>query len=295
MKARTFLFISVFSLGMMSISQAQETEKVGHVGDSSTKPTIKSLLYGFDILDIVRGLEGKIDFELSGTFTSKHIWHGLDLLDDHGAFIPVGTIIFGDSGFSAKIIDVYPLSSGFERSVERNYAGFYTGALMEGTPWITHFTTNYFYYGKPKVAGRKGDSQEIGSTFFWPQLISVGDNYITPSYYLGYIWASKHNSDIRGCEGFIHVFGLGYDFEIPNFWPDGKKQAFRLSGDITYNDGFAGHTIDHDWSHVVFGISTNFNKGGLAVTPSLNYQISMDDSVNTENELWCSVSATYRF
>ena len=295
MKVRTFLFIGVLLLRMMSVSQAQEAAKVGQGQDSSSKPTIKSLFYGFDVLDLVRGLEGKIDFELSGTFTSKHIWHGLDLLDDHGAFIPVGTVIFGESGFSAKIIDVYPLSSGFETSVERNYAGFYTGALMEGTHWATHFTTNYFYYGKPKVPGHKGDAQEIGSTFFWPQLISVGDNYITPSYYLGYIWASTHNSNIRGCEGFIHVFGLGYDFEIPNFWPDGQKQAFRLSGDITYNDGFAGHTIDHDWSHVVLGINTNLKKGGLTITPSLNYQISMDDSVNSENELWCGVNATYRF
>lgn len=213
MKVRTFLFLSIsmFSSGMMSVSQVQGTEKVVQGGDSSATPTIKSLLFGFDVLDIARGLEGKIDFELSGTFTSKHIWHGLDLLDDHGAFIPVGTIIFGDSGFSAKIIGVYPLSSGFETSVERNYAGFYTGALMESTPWPTHFTTNYFYYGKPKVPGHKGDSQEIGSTFFWPNIISVGYNYITPSYYLGYIWASKHNSNIRGYEGFIHVFGLGAD------------------------------------------------------------------------------------
>ncbi len=295
MKARTFFLIEVFLLGMMGVSQAQEAEEVAQGGDSSTKPIIKSLFYGFDVLDIVRGLEGKIDFELSGTFTSKHIWHGLDLFDDHGAFIPVGTVTFGDSGFSAKIIDVYPLSSGFERSVERNYAGFYTGAFLEGTPWATHFTTNYFYYDKPKVPGHKGDSQEIGSIFFWPQHISIGDNYITPSYYLGYIWASEHNSNIRGCEGFIHVFGLGYDFEIPNFWPDGKKQAFRLSGDITYNDGFAGSTIDHDWSHVVFGISTNIKKGNLTITPSLSHQISMDDSVNSENELWCGINVTYRF
>lgn len=296
MKARIFL-ISVFSFWVfgMNVPRAQGTEKVVQGGDTGATPTIKSLFYGFDVLDIVRGLEGKIDFELSGTFTSKHIWHGLDLLGDHGAFIPVGTIIFGDSGFSAKIIDVYPLSSGLESSVERNYAGFYTGVLMESTHWATHFTTNYFYYGKPKVPGHKGDSQEIGSTFFWPKLISVGDNCVTPSYYFGYIWASTHNSNIRGCEGFIHVFGLGYDFEIPHFWPDGNKQPFRLSGDITYNDGFAGHTIDHDWSHVVFGISTNFKKGGLTITPSLNYQISMDDSVNTENELWCGVNATYRF
>jgi hypothetical protein len=295
MKPEWFLIIGVFLLGMMGVSQAQEAEPTADGRDLTAMPIIKSMFYGFDVLDIGRGLEDKIDVELSGTFTSKHIWHGLDLLDDHGAFIPVGTVIFGDSGFSAKIIDVYPLSGGFERSVERNYAGFYTGVFLEGTPWATHFTANYFYYGKPKVPGHKNDAQEVGSTFFWPKLISVGDDYITPSYYLGSIWASKSNSNIRGCEGFAHVFGLGYDFGVPDFWPGGKEQAFRFSADITYNDGFAGSAIDHDWSHAVFGISAHLGAGHLTMTPSLNYQISMDDSVNKENELWSSISATYRF
>lgn len=261
------LIVAVVLLNLMSICHGQETD-----GD---KPAI--------------------NFELSSTFTSKHMWHGMDLLDGSGAFIPAGTIIFGDSGFSAKIIDVYPLSSGFERSVERNYAGFYTGAFLKDTPWATNFTVNYYYYGKPKVADRKSDSQEIGAAFSWPELIAVADGYIVPSYYVGYIWADVKGSNNLGCQGFIHIFGLGYDFEAPNFWSSGEKQVFKLSGDITYNDGFGGSAIEHDWSHIVFGISTNFKKGNLTITPSLNYQISMDDSVNTENEFWCGINATYRF
>ncbi len=296
MKAKFSILIAAIALAGVGSSEAREAakSKADHA-PADPVPIIKSMTYGFDALEIVRGLEGKVSVDLSGTFTSKHVWHGLDLLDDHGAFIPVGTVVFGDSGFSAKIIDVYPLSSGLERSVERNYAGFYTGALLEDTPWATEFTTNYYYYGKPKVPGRKADAQEVGSTFFWPDRISVGESRLTPSYYFGYIWASVHNSDIRGCEGFIHVFALALDVEKSNFWPGGDSQAFRFFGDITYNDGFGGSTIDHDWSHAVLGASTNLEKGQLAVTPSLSYQISMDDSVNPENELWCAINFTYRF
>ena len=295
MKSKIFLPIPILMISIICISHAQEAVESGQAQVPDAVPSIKSMTYGFDVLDIVRGLKGKIDIDLNGTFTSKHIWHGFDLLDDHGAFIPVGTLVFGDSGFSAKIIDVYPLSSGFERSVERNYACFYTGTLLEDTPWITSFTTNYFYYGKPKVPGRKADAQEVGSTFFWPELISIGDNHFTPSYYLGYICASVHNSNIRGCEGFIHVFGLEFEVDISDLLPGDNSQALRFFGDITYNDGFGGTTVAHDWSHVVFGMSTQLQKGRLAVTPSLSYQISMDDSVNTENELWCGINAACRF
>jgi hypothetical protein len=296
MKIRTFLFIGVFLLSINSIStQAQETKEVDQIKGVNSIPVIKTKFYDFDVLDIGRGLKGKIDFELSSTFVSKHIWHGLDLFDDHGAFLPVGTIIFGDSGFTAKIIDVYPMSSGFEKSVERHYAGFYTGTLLQDTPWATNFTTSYYYNGKPKTANKKGDTQEIGITFFWPKLIAAGNGYITPSYYFDYIWASKSNSDMRNCEGFIHVFGIAYDFEIPDFLMTGKKQNFRLFGDLTYNDGFVGSTIEHDWSHAVIGISTNFTKGNWTITPSLSFQKSMEDSVNTEDEFWSSISVTYRF
>ena len=51
MKMRTFLLIGVFLLVMISVSQAQEAEEVGQEQDSSTMPTIKSLFYGFDVLD----------------------------------------------------------------------------------------------------------------------------------------------------------------------------------------------------------------------------------------------------
>jgi choline-glycine betaine transporter len=82
---------------------------------------------------------------------------------------------------------------------------------------------------------------------------------------------------------------------VTNFWPNGQKQVFRFSGDITYNDGFGGKAVDHDWSHAVLGVSTELGMGNLTITPSLNYQISMDDSVNRENEVWCGLNLTYRF
>lgn len=294
-KTRMTLINIVFLLSMVGICQAQETKKGKLEADLSAMPVIKYLWYGFDLLDILPGIEGEITVDVTTTVQSKHMWHGIDLLDDHGVVIPVGTITFGDTGFSGKVITGYCLSRGFSNLKDLHYAAFYSGAFLKDTPYATNFVTNYIYYGKPELAKRRNDSQEIGSTFFWPRAFKAGNGCITPSYYLGYIWASKSNSNIRGCEGLIHVFGCAYDFEIPEFWPSGENQAFKLYGDVTYNDGFAGAAIEHDWSHAVFGISTDIKKGNFTLTPFVNYQISMEDSVNDENELWCGISATYRF
>jgi len=285
------LLCSALLVCLVRIGHCQETESVQQGADQITLPPIKVLYYGFDLLDIRHGIKGKIGAELSATFQSKHIWHGFDLLDDHGIFIPVATVTLGDTGLSGKVIGIYPLSSGFENSVELDFGIFYTAALLQDTHYVTNLTGNYFYYGKPNVGGRKADAQEIGVSFSWPQLLGVDS--LIPNYYVGCLWPSRSNSNISGCGGFIHIFGLAYDLAVPDFGPIGQEQKLRLSGDITYNDGFGG--VDHDWSHAVLGASTNLGNDNITIMPYVNYQISMDDSVNNEDEIWCGVTSTYRF
>ena len=68
-----------------------------------------------------------------------------------------------------------------------------------------------------------------------------------------------------------------------------------LTADVTYNDGFGSATADHDWSHATFGVSTGIALGELTFTPAVYYQSSFEDSVNTEDELWVSLSLAYSF
>ena len=68
-----------------------------------------------------------------------------------------------------------------------------------------------------------------------------------------------------------------------------------FSWDITYNDGQGGSDIDHDWSHITWGLSTSLDVGTGSFTPVAYYQTSMDDSVNNEDESWISLSYTLNF
>jgi len=286
------VFLAMFVFNKRTLAQEQNANPPTRpVIDLKNFPVIKHLWYGIDTLDIKRGIPKKTDIELSAYLASRHMWHGFDLLDDHGVFIPSGTVTFGNTGFSAKVIGAYCLSSGFEKSDELNYAAFYTGAFLQDTPYVTNYTANYFYYGKPKQHARRHDSQEIGIAFAWPKL--VADKGLVPNYYFGAIWPTESHSNLGACQGFIHVFGLAHDFDIPDFWSGGEKQTFRIFGDVTFNDGFGG--VKHDWSHAVVGLSTNVKLGKLTMTPSLCLQKSMDDSVNKEDELWCGVNLAYRF
>jgi len=293
MKAGMLLISGVLLLSLLGVCLCHEGEETVTTIDPNAVPIVKYRWFGFDLLDIWRGIEGKIGVELSTTVQSKNMWHGFDLYDDHGVFMPGVGITLGDTGFSGKIIGGYPLSGGMEKSVMMLYALFYTGAFLEDTPYVTNFTTNYFYYGLPRVHGAKSDTQEVGVTFAWPKLL--GDNGLLPNYYVGILWPSVSHSNMEGSEGFIHVFGLAYDFAVPDFWAKGSSQGFRLSSDLTYNDGFGSGFAEHDWSHATLGASTNLGIGNLMITPYVNFQISMDDSVNKNDEIWCGVNLTFRF
>ncbi len=321
---RLFVFLSI--LGLISglglqvladgkdsnkqISSSETLHKEDTSGDSSAQPeskkesagwmgrTLSPILkyspeYGLDILDIRRGIGGRISVDLSTTVQSKHMWHGFDLYDDHGVVLPAVGVTLGDTGFSGRYTRAYPLGGGLSKSVQEIYSVFYTGAFLQDTRYVTNFTTHYTYYGLPRISGARSDSQEVGVSFSWPKLL--GDSGLLPNYYFGILWPTTSGSNIAGCEGFIHVFGLAYDLAVPDFWAAGNSQTFRLSGEITYNDGYGSGGAAHDWSHVVFGASTSLERGQLTITPYVNYQISMDDSINNENELWCGVNATYRF
>ncbi|MHC4703086.1 MAG: hypothetical protein ACYTFQ_21175, partial [Planctomycetota bacterium] len=90
--------------------------------------------------------------------------------------------------------------------------------------------------------------------------------------------------------GFAHIFMLDYGIPLEGLTPDTPQQVIRLHSEVVYNDGVdpRGIGVDHDWTHAVFSIATDFELAkGLALTPSVNYQVTMDDSINDDqDETW---------
>ncbi|KKK89549.1 hypothetical protein LCGC14_2731970, partial [marine sediment metagenome] len=147
---------------------------------------------------------------------------------------------------------------------------------------------SYIYYDFPDVASNDADQQEFNIGFSWPEICPFGT---VPSYTIVYIWSAEGGGANRDIEGFIHVFGINKDIEV-----DCLENPVSFSWDLTYNDDAGRANVDHDWSHTTFGLSTSFDGiGSGTLTPGIFYQISMDDSVNTQNELWTGISYALSF
>ncbi|MFC1675912.1 hypothetical protein ACFL3G_02475 [Planctomycetota bacterium] len=248
------------------------------------------------------GLSGAVDL----TFTSKYIWRGFDVYDDHAATHPsIDLDLFG-TGFGFSALGHKANSDGYELNERWDYTLYYQNRMFEGERYATDYRLNYVYYNYPERSSHdltdSMDLQEIYGLFSWPNLLPIDG--LVPRYLLAKLWPSSSGSLVgdsanRGtASGFAHIFML--DYALPVTCPVTNEEiTLNLHSEFVYNDGVSpnGATdVDHDWSNAVFGVNTTFDLGNdLLFTPGVYYQSSWDDSVNTEDEYWASLSLTYKF
>ncbi len=242
-------------------------------------------------------LHGVIDL----TFQSKYIWRGFDVYGDKSAIQPsIDLDLFG-SGFGVSITGHRANASGYEDGERWDYMVYYGNKLFEDEVYATNWRMAYVQYNYPDSSSHTTSSTDISELHWvlsWPNVIPVKG--LVPSYVLIKLWPYNSDSLANEASGFAHVFMLDYGLSVPGILPDTDEQVLRLHTELVYNDGVdprPGSTgVDHDWSNIVFGVETDFDLGNnLSFTPGLYCQVSMDDSVNDEDETWVNLGLKYKF
>jgi len=229
----------------------------------------------------------EIAVDVDATWVSKYIWRGFDILDDRAAFQPSINFDFGNGwGFN-----VWSSHAGSSRDTvdleEWDYTITYANSWFDGESYATNYAVSWMYYDYPDMGSETADMQEFNLALAWPDLCPMG---VVPSYQVIYMWPAKGGGAARDNAGFIHVFGLGYDLEV-----EALPNPLSLGWAAVYNDGCGDKSVSHDWSHILWSISTSFDCGPGSFKPALYYQTSMDDSVNPEDEFWCGISYGFSF
>jgi hypothetical protein len=223
------------------------------------------------------------------TYMSKYIDKGSASYGDQGAVFETISFDLWGTGFGVFVRHQSATSSGYVEKQRLNYGVTYDGKIFNDDFYKTVYKLTWYYkdyYGQSRTIN---NSQEWILDFTWPELLPIKN--LDPYYIVNYGYPAGSGYDNRDTAGWMHRFGLGYNLEI-----SGLKAPIKLTSDIAYNDGLGGSSKDHDWSHSTFGAQTTykFNKN-LSFVPGIYYQISMDDSVNEDDELYCKVSMKYTF
>jgi len=233
-------------------------------------------------------------FTLDATYVTKYIWRGFDILDDKAAFQPSANLAL-ENGLNFNVWSSFAGTSKHDGSVstvnatEFDYTVSYKNTFGEDA-CLTNYNVGWRFYDYPSMASNDADMQEGFVELAWPNLIG---NNITPRYAYYHMWASEGSGLTRKNGGPAHVFGVDYTWTFDS----APELPMKFSSDIVYNDGVGGPNVDHEWSHVLWGLSTSFNcpLTGAKITPGIWYQTSMEDTVNTEDEFWGGLSYTLTF
>ncbi|MFA5251820.1 MAG: hypothetical protein WC454_04470 [Phycisphaerae bacterium] len=263
------------------------------------------------IISPVLAAEGELHGFTGITYDTKYVWRGITVYGDKSAIHPFIDLDLFGTGFHFETIAHRANSSGYENGERWDYSPYYLGAFGIDQRWETRYKAGWRYFNYPDSSSHtrsSTDLQEVYAGFVFPRLLGVEG--LVPGYVLVKGWPSNSgtvcgaaNPNGGTYSGFAHVFMLDYALPTKGFITD--EQTFDFHVETVFNDGVdprpAGGYTDSDWTHVMMGVSTDFDLGNnLTFTPGVFHQITMEDSATRgvspdHNITWASLTLKYNF
>jgi hypothetical protein len=243
------------------------------------------------------------------TYDSLHVWRGYVTYGADSAINPFIDLDLYGSGFHLETIYHQANGGGNEIGKRFDYSLYYAGALNPEDTYATMYKVGYRYFNYPQMSARHADQcwdlQEMYVGFAFPKLLGIKG--LVPGYAFIQAWPSMNNSPVTGYQGEASVFMLDYALPLENISSEIPKQNLNFHVETVYNNHVDPRPNDgtgftsSDWTHVVMGVSTDFNLGsGLTFTPGYWHQITMEDDsvkgVSPDHDIdWVELTVKYTF
>lgn len=201
------------------------------------------------------------------TFVSRYIWRGFDtIVDDRPALEPSITFDFGKSGVWFNAWSAFALAD--TDFVELDLVAGLDKALSED--WMLSAGAGYFTF--PSISGFPDKNSTTPEVYAGVTLTSFPLSPNLTFYY-----------DFNMGDGIYTTLSVSPEFDV-------QGRTIRSSLLVGYTRQYRELDVDPGLSDICLGISTDLESKHLTLTPSINYVIVPNESVNVENEVWVGLS-----
>ncbi|KPL05537.1 MAG: hypothetical protein AMJ73_00315 [candidate division Zixibacteria bacterium SM1_73] len=233
---------------------------------------IKKILIGSLLLLFTSPALSEVQMSSNLTLVSRYIWRGFDTIPNNKPSVqPSITLNFGKSGLWLNLWSAI--------------------ALVD-----TDFVELDFIVGYDKVLPKDITLSTGVGYFTFPSYPNYPDkNSTSPEIYLGTAFSSI---PLSPCLTAYYDFNLGDG----SYLTLDLQKSFALGGKVFcstfllgYTNQYSNFDVDSGLSDICFGLSTDFAFQKLTFTPSINYVIIPNETVNEEDEIWAGLSINYDF
>jgi hypothetical protein len=275
---------------------------------------------------------GDLHGNVGVTYDTLYVWRGILVYGADSAIHPFVNLDLMGSGFNLEVVGHRANDAGHETGERWDYSLYYAGALEAEQPWETRYLVGYRYFNYPDLSSHTAfkslpnnigsvDLQELYAGFAFPRLLGVQG--LVPGYVLLKTWPSNSDTLVGAANpnggsyaGWAHVFMLDYAMPLAEVMTETPEQKLNFHVETVFNDGVdprpGGGYTDSDWTHVLFGVSTDFDLGNdITFTPALYHQITFEDNgskgpnvafpgatvgISPDHDMtWASATVKYKF
>ena len=234
----------------------------------------------------------KVEITASDVYASRYIWRGQDLYGNNdGAHQPSLDIAFpkvlGATDVSFNIWGSFPLVDGHEDAEELDYTLTFSRNCFEEALSIA---AGFTYFDFPNTSS----TADVSEPWAGITLNSIPGLPIDVALdlFAGYDFKAKSGGPD---EGWYYSWGLSTEFPLPESLIFQDGQTLSLGVTNWGNDGVAN--LEPSFLYATdISLSTSYELASFSVSPSLNYTINHEDSINSgDEELWGSIEVSYAF
>ncbi len=232
------------------------------------------LLMGLALFLFPSPVLSEVGFRSDLTFVSRYIWRGFDTIcDDRPALQPSFTLTFGKSGAWLNLWSAFALKD--TDFVELDLIVGYQKSLSKGVDFSAGL--GYFTFpSMPNYPDKNSTTPEVYAG------ISVSSLPLWPTLTIYY--------DFNLGDGVYLTLSFSPCLRLVN---ERFQQVFYPIIQIGYTNQYQSIRVDPGISDICLGISTDFGLKGMTFTPSLNYVIVPNKTINNENEIWLGLGMSW--